>query len=273
MTDENKAFSAENENPESEVCIYRHEILKTLFAAPSGKTSSVFSVLSFIGGFSPFVYELLFLSVGFLGTMGFAILIYLFAASYIMGSLALNLLAGVLLLIFCLVSNSALRKLRRKDMPFQAKNIKKASLMPKIRGWGLLVYAVAFLLFSVMGIYDLMVTYAEISSTPKSFDMLMEYLSENQAVISQAFWVTAAAGIFLLLAFAWFGIGKYYSRVYKYAEKDQYKNTQRPPYFRMVLAIIICFLTLNIPTALYMIFTLRWFKGMHAGIVSARLLK
>ncbi|MBR6506015.1 MAG: hypothetical protein IKT37_00235 [Clostridia bacterium] len=29
-------------------------------------------MLSFIGGFSPFVYELLFLSVGLLGTMGFA---------------------------------------------------------------------------------------------------------------------------------------------------------------------------------------------------------
>ena len=52
MTDENKDFSAENENPESEVCIYRHEILKTLFAAPSGK--------NLLGVFRAFVYRRFF---------------------------------------------------------------------------------------------------------------------------------------------------------------------------------------------------------------------
>ena len=72
MTDENKVFSAENENPESEVCIYRHEVLRKLFACSSGKTSAAFSLISFVNGFSLFAYELLVLAVGLMGTMGFA---------------------------------------------------------------------------------------------------------------------------------------------------------------------------------------------------------
>ena len=45
MTDENKVFSAENENPEAEVEIYRHEVLRKLFACSSGKTSAAFSLI------------------------------------------------------------------------------------------------------------------------------------------------------------------------------------------------------------------------------------
>ena len=272
MTNEYQISSVESECVEAEVEIYRHEVLRKLFACSSGKTSAAFSLISFVNGFSLFAYELLVLAVGLMGTMGFAIIVYAFAAHYILGSLALNLIAGILLFVFCLVSNSALRKLRSAQ-PFQPHIIKKAALMPRMRAVGLLLYSVFFLFLAAKSVYDLVNDFMAENPATDDFEVIMEYLNLNQSILTEIFWLATAFGLFLFISLAWFGVAKYYSRVYKYAASNEYKSRKKPPYFRMVLAIIICFLTFNIPTALYMIFTVRWFKSMHAGIVSARLLK
>lgn len=265
--------SEDTQNAQAELCVYRHEVLKLLFSTPSAKASSAFSVLSFLGGFYGFTAEVLGLSLGLVGTLGYAILLYYFMLPYVIGSLALNLLSGILLFIFCLASSSALRKLRKSKDTFNPRRIKKASLMPLMRGIGLLFYAALFCLSAGAYIYDLIKELTAANIDLNDFEMTMHCLSSNQDIITWAFFMLSAAGILFLCALAWLGIRKYYCRIYKYAASNEYKNRKKPPYFRMVLAIIICFLTFNIPTALYMIFTVRWFKSMHAGIVSARLLK
>ena len=72
MTNEYQTSPVESECAEAEVEIYRHEVLRKLFACSSGKTSAAFSLISFVNGFSLFAYELLVLAVGLMGTMGFA---------------------------------------------------------------------------------------------------------------------------------------------------------------------------------------------------------
>ncbi len=262
--------SADIQNAQAELCVYRHEVLKPLFSTPSAKASSVFSVLSFLGGFYGFTAEVLRLSLGLLHLLaifGYAILPYYFMLPYVIGSLALNLLSGILLFIFCLVSSSALRKLRKSKDTFNPRCIKKASLMPLMRGIGLLFYTALFCLSAGTDIYDLIKELTAANIDLNDFEMTMHCLSSNQDTIIWVFCMLSAAGILFLCALAWFGIRKYYCRIYKYAATCEYKQRKRPPYFRMVLATIVCFLTLNIPSALYMLTTVRWFKKMHAGIV------
>lgn len=225
------------------------ELIQRCFSSPAGKKASTFSLLSFISGFRAVVAQVLVIAFILVGSLGWALLIFLGVLHYIAAILVINLLAGILILTLCIVSHSAHSKLQNSPTPIY-RHIKRAALMAKVRGAGLLVYSLIFICLSAHSFLSV------------NFD-------ETPGVPFILFFILLAGIVMLLHSVGWLACGAYHRRLYRFARTGKYRPRKRPPYFWMGVSVSFYFLTFNFFSALSLLSSMTWFKYTHREIASS----
>ena len=223
------------------------ELIQRCFSSPAGKKASTFSLLSFISGFRAVVAQVLVMAFILVGSLGWAIFGLFFAVYQITGFFIFHILAGILILILCTVSRSAHSTFQVSPRP---RLIKRAGLMARIRGVGLMLYSAVFIGYGA----NLIIT---------------RYGEEGWGVIvGPGFWIPMGV-LILLHSVGWLACGAYHRRLYRFAHTGKYKSSKRPPYFWMGVSVSFYFLTFNFFSALSLLSSMTWFKHTHREIVSS----
>ena len=234
----------------SEASVPDFRLVQRCFSSTQGKKASALSLLSFISGFRMLIYQILIMALIMIGTLGWALLMFLGLLHYIAAILVINLLAGILILTLCIVSHSAHSKLQNSPTPI-FRHIKRAALMAKVRGAGLLVYSLIFICLS-------------------AYSFLSVNFDETPGVPFILFFILLAGIVMLLCSAGWLACGAYHRRLYRFARTGKYKSSKRPPYFWMGVSVSFYFLTFNFFSALCLLSSMTWFKYTHREIVSSR---